>query len=353
MLVLPFFLVYLLPLAVVVGYLLGGWFNFLTPVWAFVIIPLLDLWVGRNKINPTEEEERVFGDSLDYKLITWLTIPVQVALLFWAAHVVATEPLSLVALIGFTLSAGINGGALSINVAHELVHKHNAWEKTLGKILLWTVGYTHWWLEHVSGHHARVSTRLDPATARLGESFYRFWPRTVFGSFFSAWSIERRRLERAKKPVWGTSNRILRYIAATLLLAFALWLLWGWRAVAFYVAQSIVAFSLLEAVNYLEHYGLLRREITPGVYERVMPRHSWNASERVTNYFLFNLQRHSDHHAHPARRYQILRHAEEAPQLPSGYAAMVLLVIVPGLWFKIMDPKVPEDMKALALEARA
>jgi alkane 1-monooxygenase len=346
-------IIYLLPLAVVVGYLYGGGWNFLAVLFAFGVIPLLDLLIGVDTRNPTPEEEAADTDARDYKLMTWFAAPVQVALLFWATWIVTHRDLTWVELAGFTLSVGITGGAQAINIAHELYHRHNQWEKFLGKTLLWTVGYMHWGLEHVSGHHSRVATFDDPATARYGESFYSFWPRTVLGSLRSSWRIETARLARRKKWPWGPRNRVLRDAVLTAALVALLAWFWGGWAVVFFVVQSVLALSLLEVVNYLEHYGLLRRKQPDGRYEKVQPIHSWNASELITNRFLFNLQRHSDHHAKPGRRYPILRHIDDAPQLPTGYAGMVLVALVPPLWFRLINPRVPEEMKDLARQESA
>jgi alkane 1-monooxygenase len=344
---LPFFLPYLVPLSVVLGYLgRGGWL-FLTPIAVYFAIPALDLIAGRDTQNPTDDEARVLQGILDFRVVTWGLVAVQTVMMFWGAWVVSTGDLTWLETFAFTLSVGSSGGIIGINVAHELVHKHDAWENFLGKLNLFVTGYTHWGLEHIAGHHAHVATSSDPATARLGETFYRFWPRTVFGSMRSAYRIEKRRLARRDIGPWSLANRVVRDFALTVILLVTLTLAWGLAAPVFFILQSLVAISLLEVVNYIEHYGLLRARDENGNHERVFPKHSWNASERVTNFFLFNLQRHSDHHYKPTRRYQILRHQPDAPQLPTGYGGMLLLALVPPLWFRVMDPRVPEQMKQL------
>ena len=228
-------------------------------------------------------------------------------------------------------------------VAHELVHRVNSrLEPLLGRALLMTVCYMHWGIEHVVGHHRMVSTPEDPTSSRRGESFYAFWPRTVFGTMRSAVDIYAKKLKRQGRSPMDPRNPLFQDIALPLLLGAGLGLAFGPLAVGFFFCQAVVAFSLLELVNYVEHYGLARKELSPGKYERVSPLHSWNASHWLTNRLLFMLQRHSDHHANPALRYQQLRHFDESPQLPAGYATMILLALVPPLWRRVMDPRIPE-----------
>jgi alkane 1-monooxygenase len=195
-------------------------------------------------------------------------------------------------------------------------------------------------VEHNRGHHVRVATPEDPATSRFGETFYEFFPRCVIGSFRSAWQIEKRRLEREGKSVWHWSNDNLQAWAMTALIWGALLAWLGWIVLPFLLVQAVYGGSLLEVVNYLEHYGLCRQKKADGTYERCQPHHSWNSNHIVTNVFLYHLQRHSDHHANPTRSYQALRNFEDVPRLPSGYSAMILLAYVPFLWFRVMDPKV-------------
>ncbi len=238
----------------------------------------------------------------------------------------------------FTVGLGLISGIMGINVSHELIHRvNNRLEPALGRAMLFTVFYGHWAIEHVAGHHARVATFEDPATAREGESFYRFWPRTVFGGFESARDIENGRLERKNLAKWGPRNRVLQYLAIQLGLVGGLALVFGPVAVPYYFLQAITAVTLLEAVNYLEHYGLVREKLPDGRYEKVTHRHSWNNSSRISNWYLFNLQRHSDHHAEAGRRYQTLRHFDDSPQLPFGYAFMVVMTFMPALWRHVMD----------------
>lgn len=337
---LGFCIIFLLPLSVLTGYLIGGAWNFLAVVLVFGLVPILDILLGQNTRNPTEQEEEVLSERRAFRIITWACMPVQVILVVWGAYVVTHRPLSPLGLTGFVLSVGISSGALGINVSHELIHRiNNRFEPLLGRIMLATVCYLHWAIEHVRGHHRTVATPEDPATARRGESFYAFWPRTVFGGFRSAYRIEAGRLARQAEGTASPRNALHGYVVIELLIVLALGWSFGLGAVLFFIAQSFVAVSLLEAVNYLEHYGMERKRLEDGRYEKVQPVHSWNAGHLVTNFFLFNLQRHSDHHYRPNRRYQILRDFRQSPQLPNGYAGMVLLTLIPPLWRRIMDKR--------------
>ncbi|MCB1153141.1 MAG: alkane 1-monooxygenase [Deltaproteobacteria bacterium] len=336
----PFMMIYLLPAAVFLGAYWGGINTLTALIWAFVWIPIMDFLFGLDTKNPEREIEKDLTDSLSFRMVTWGCVPALYATLIFGAWMVTNGTMSVWESIGLTISVGITGGVMGINVAHELIHRDVKAERLLGRMMLWTVNYTHWAIEHVYGHHAQVATPNDPATAKRGETFYAFWPRTVKGTWLSAWHLEKRRLGRMKKPVWSHHNQILRGVGMQILVAAGLTAAFGPWALAFFIGQSIVAFSLLEVVNYLEHYGLERRQLDNGKYEQVTPIHSWNAANRITNLFLFHLQRHSDHHANAGRRYQVLRHFEHSPQLPTGYAGMVLLALVPPLWFKVMNPKV-------------
>jgi alkane 1-monooxygenase len=269
--------------------------------------------------------------------VAHLAAPVLVGLVIWASWVVTHRGLTPVELAGLLISVGICTGGLGITVAHELIHKASWFDRRLGQLLLLNVGYMHFYIEHLIGHHGRVATPEDPASARLGESFYRFYARTVPGSWLSAWKIERERIARLQLPWWR--NQMLWFTVLPLAYG-GLLSLFGWQAFPFFLAQCVVGFSLLELVNYLEHYGLERQALPNGRYERVTVMHSWSTPQRLTNYFLLNLQRHADHHVNAAKPYPVLLHIEGAPELPTGYAGMVLLALVPPLFRRVMDPRV-------------
>lgn len=336
--ILSFALVYLVPFSVLAGYWLGGAYTFLTPVFVFGVVPVLDLLIGRDVRNPVEDEMERLENIRAYRFLTWGCAPVQLAIVLWGAHVVAGGNGSLTELAGLTVSIGISSGILGINVAHELVHRVNhRYESLLGKLMLTTVFYSHWGQEHIVGHHRWVATPEDPATARLGESYYTFWPRTVSGGFRKAWRFAAVRREKQGRPVWSPGNPVVALLAVQAVLLVFVGFFWGALAAVYLIVQGIIAFSLLEIVNYIEHYGLRRQQTETGRYEPVKPVHSWNSSNWLTNRFLFNLQRHSDHHFKPGRRYPLLHHHEESPQLPTGYAGMVVLAAIPPLWRYVMD----------------
>jgi alkane 1-monooxygenase len=231
---------------------------------------------------------------------------------------------------------------IAINTAHELGHKRASSERWLSKVALAQSAYGHFFIEHNRGHHVRVATPEDPASSRLGESFYAFFPRTVAGSLRSAWELEGVRLDRLGKSHLSPRNDILNAWAMTVVLFAALTAVFGLVVLPYLLIQAVLGFSLLEVVNYLEHYGLLRQKREDGRYERTRPEHSWNSNSVASNVLLYHLQRHSDHHANPIRRYQALRHVEEAPQLPTGYAGMIVTAVIPPLWRRIMDHRVLE-----------
>ncbi|MFO7795330.1 MAG: alkane 1-monooxygenase [Promethearchaeati archaeon] len=337
----PFSLIYLVPFSVIIGYWLGGIFTFLTPLFVFIVVPLLDLVLGYNYRNPTEKQEKILEQKKSFRILTWLTMPITLSLVIWGSYIISVGRLSIIEFIGFTVSVGISSG-VGINTAHEMQHRvNNKLEPFLARLTLLPSLYIHWGLEHVTGHHRWVATPEDPATARLNQSFYSFWPQTVFGSFKSAWKFEMNRLQNQNKKFILLRNRVFHYVIYEIMILVIITFLFGFFALLFFTLQSLIAISLLEIINYIEHYGLLRKKESNGRYERVKPHHSWNSSKRLTNWFLFNLQRHSDHHYKTGRRYQNLRHFDEAPQLPTGYAGMVLIALIPPLFKRIINPRIP------------
>ncbi|MGI8761259.1 MAG: alkane 1-monooxygenase [Jatrophihabitantaceae bacterium] len=336
--------------AVVPLFLFAGWglvnatglglFWWIGPAFIYVIIPTLDVIFGNDPTNPPDAALAWLEQDRYYRWITYLFLPLQyVAIVvgFWLIAFHGGLDVADKFGIAFTLGS-LNG--VAINTAHELGHKKEHLERWFARIALAPTGYGHFFIEHNRGHHVRVATPEDPASSRLGESFWAFWPRTVGGSLRNSWRLERTRLRRMGRHTLSLRNDVLSAWAMTVVLWAALLAVFGLQIWPYLLVQAVFGFSLLEAVNYLEHYGLLRQQLPNGRYERVNPRHSWNNNNLTTNLFLYHLQRHSDHHANPTRRYQALRHFEESPQLPGGYATMIVLAYLPPLWRRVMDPRV-------------
>lgn len=335
-----------------------GWgvFWFYGPFLVYVIFPLLDAAIGVDAENPPDSVVKWLEQDRYYRWCTYAFIPLQYAGLVFACWLWAFGDLSTVSAIGLALTMGMVSG-IAINTAHELGHKRAGLEKWLSKVALAQSGYGHFFIEHNRGHHVRVATPEDPASARFGESFWAFLPRTVAGSLSSAWGLEHARLGRAGRSPFSIRNDILQAWAMTVALFAVLAVAFGPVVLPFLLLQAALGFSLLEVVNYLEHYGLRRQKREDGRYERCLPEHSWNSNNVASNVLLYHLQRHSDHHANPTRRYQALRHVDEAPQLPTGYAGMILLAWVPPLWRRVMDRRLLEhyggDVSRANIQPRA
>jgi alkane 1-monooxygenase len=317
----------------------ADWAWWIFPILAFVGLPAFDMLLGEDRSNPPDEFRRYLQQARYYRWLTYLYLPLQYAALVVCCAVWSRGGLGIAGQVGLVLTLGIVNG-IAINTAHELGHKREAVERWLSKIALAPSAYGHFYVEHNRGHHVRVATPEDPASARLGESFWAFWPRTVWGSLGSAWQLETRRFRIRHRSPWTWRNDILNAWAITLALGGALIARYGIGVVPFLLLQAVVGFSLLEAVNYIEHYGLRRQRTPAGGYEKVDPRHSWNSDRLVTNIYLFQLARHSDHHQNPLYWYQTLRSFESSPQLPAGYITMIVLALISPLWRRIMDPKV-------------
>lgn len=339
-------LIPVLGLLILAAYTLTGWgvFTWGGPLLVYVLIPVLDWLIGTDQSNPPESAVHQLENDRYYRAIVYSYIPAQFATTIWGTWLAVTGDLATWELVGLVFSVGaING--IAINTSHELGHKREALDRWMAKLTLAPVAYGHFFVEHNRGHHGNVATPEDPASSKMGETFWAFLPRTMIGSVVSAWKIEAERLGRMGKSVWSLENDNFQAWAMTLLFfgAMTAWL--GWGALLFLGLQAFYGASLLEVINYIEHYGLLRQKGADGRYVRCAPEHSWNSNHIVTNLFLYQLQRHSDHHAHPTRSFQALRHFEDSPQLPSGYASMLIPAYIPALWFRQMDPLVAAHYK--------
>jgi alkane 1-monooxygenase len=340
----------IIPLIPFISFGLAAWTGlsiswYFGPFFVFVLLPLLDLVAGLDRNNPPDEIIEELENDRYYRWVTYAFIPVQLlafgcaAYLFGGGSLFGSAPLTVFDKIGLALGIGMVAG-IAINTAHELGHKKQQHERWFARVALAQPFYGHFFIEHNRGHHVRVATPEDPASSRLGETVWEFLPRTVVGSLRSAWELEATRLGRLKKSRWTLKNDVLNAWAFSVVLWGALMLAFGWQILPYLVLQAAVGIWLLESVNYLEHYGMKRDKLESGRYERVNPSHSWNSNNIGTNVLLYHLQRHSDHHANPTRRYQALRDFAEAPVLPTGYAGMIVVTWVPAIWRGVMDERV-------------
>jgi len=346
---------------------LGIWLHSMTgnELWLLLPVllnygfaPALDWLIGEDRNNPPEEVVMQLDQDRYYRWLTYATVPLHFVTLIGAAWYAASQNLSFWGILSLAAVAGITAG-LAINSGHELGHKNSPIEKTLAKIVLAVPAYGHFTTDHNLGHHKNVSTPGDPSSSRMGESIYRFALREVPGAITEAWAIEKDRLKRRGKSVWHPSNQILQSYALTCLLTLGLIVVFGWVMIPFLLVHNVLAYWQLTSANYVEHYGLLRERDDNGKYERCEPRHSWNSNHIYSNLVLFHLERHSDHHANPLRRYQALRHFDDVPQLPTGYFGAYVLAWVPWLWFRVMDerllglPHVQGDLDRINIDPAA
>lgn len=309
------------------------------PLALHVIIPVIDKFLGEDPYNPPEEAIVALEQDPYYLRVVKLFIPFQLMANIYGCYIVSrtTTPIEDRILFGHLLGM-LNG--IAINTAHELSHKSGKQEHYLSHLCLAPTAYNHFRIEHPYGHHRRVATPEDPASSQLGESFWQFWPRTVKGGFKSAIEIEEHRLARKGKKFWSLENELIHGWAMSVTYHAIMLKVFGPRIILTQLTQAFCGITLFEVVNYIEHYGLKRKELDNGQYVRVMPEHSWNNNSLLSNVLLYQLQRHSDHHAYPARSFQSLRHYNDVPQLPAGYASMVLPALIPSWWSKLMDERV-------------
>lgn len=310
--------------------------SYYTILFVFVLLPIIEQFIVMSEKNMSELEEELAKEDKMYDLLVYMSVPAQFLTLFLFLYVVKTYPMQTYELIGLTITMGISCGVLGINAAHELGHRREQYEQWMAKLLLMTSWYMHFIIEHNFGHHKNVSTDDDPASARYGENFYTFWVKSVIGSYKSAWQIENERLGKAGLAIFSWHNEMILFTLIQVVFTGIIFFIFGTKAVLAFLVAAIIGFSLLELVNYIEHYGLRRIKNEKGRYERVLPVHSWNSNHALGRIFLFELTRHSDHHANASRKYQILRHFDESPQMPYGYPAMMVLSLFPPIFFNIM-----------------
>ena len=330
----------LFPLVGVVGHLVTGHETWLLlPLCLmFVLGPIFDWLFGEDENNPPEILVPLLEQDNYYRVLTYITVPLHYVTFIGVAVWVGTQSLSWWGFLVLTVATGFADG-FAINTGHELGHKRTKIETWLAKIVLAVPAYGHFWIEHNRGHHRDVATPEDPASARMGESIYKFAKREIPGAFHRAWMIEHERLCRKELPVWSLHNEVLQSYMISVVLQVGLIAAFGWIMLPFLMLHNFFSWWVLTSANYIEHYGLLREKQADGKYERCQPHHSWNANHKYSNLLLFHLQRHSDHHANPTRRYQSLRHFSNLPSLPSGYYGMYIIAYIPSLWFRVLDQR--------------
>ncbi|WP_111683218.1 alkane 1-monooxygenase [Winogradskyella tangerina] len=333
-----------IPIVAFLGLSLKGYWVWATPVFAFVCIPILELIFPVDTTNLEVEEA---DSKLKRKVFDWLlylNLPIVYGLVIYALILVAKAPLQTYEFIGLIFTVGIVLGVNGINVGHELGHRQTTNERFVGKTLLLPSFYMHFYIEHNYGHHLHAATPEDPATARYNQSVYSFWFTSTIRQYFSAWRIQKKLLENNKQGFFSKKNDMFWYIIFQAIYLALVGFLLGTNALVFAFFAGIIGFILLETVNYIEHYGLLRLKTKSGRYERVKEMHSWNSNHVIGRIVLYELTRHSDHHYKSSKKYQILDCHDESPQMPFGYPTSMVLAMVPPLWFSIMNKRVPKEM---------
>ncbi len=338
---LPFWISYLLPLLAWYVAVTGGWSVLLLPIVTWALFSVMDMVVGRDTANPTQDAED--ADLSLYEWVTLLWAPVQfIMLCALLVYVPQADHLNALERVVIFFGVGVITGTIGINYSHELMHQKSAAERWCADALLAMVLYSHFRSEHLLVHHRYVGTPRDTVTARYNEGFHRYYPRVLKEGLISAWRAEAQKLRRGDKPITDAANPFWRYAALQGFMLILAVVLGGFSGLILFLIQAGTAIWQLELVNYVEHYGLSRKHLGDGKYEHVKPHHSWNADHRMSNWLLINLQRHSDHHYKPDRRFPLLRtySASEAPQLPHGYPLMTVMAMIPPWWRRVMNPRV-------------
>ena len=316
-----------------------GWTIAWPLLYAWVFIPFVELIITPRTENLDTAEEQIAKDDRMYDLWLYLILPLQYAALTFFLFSMKDPSLTTLEIVGRIFAMGLLCGTFGINVGHELGHRKLLYERNMAKALLLTSLYMHFYIEHNKGHHKNVSTKEDPSSARKGESVYQFYFRSVVLSYLSAWKIAADDQRKKGLPVFHFTNQMIQFQLLQVLLITVIFILFGTTIMLYFICAAVIGFLLLETVNYIEHYGLERKKTETG-YERTMPHHSWNSSHILGRLMLFELSRHSDHHYLASRKYQVLRHHQEAPQMPTGYPGMMILSLLPPLWFAVMNKKI-------------
>lgn len=342
---LKYLFAYSVPLSAFISFESMGVWTYTTVFYAFVILPFLDLITGNRSKNLSKEEAIHKKSKWIFDVMLYLNLPIVFGLLYLVFLKIETQEYAIYELIGLGLSAGILLATNAINVAHELGHRTPYFERFMGKFLYTPCLYMHFYIEHNFGHHMNVATPKDGATAKYNQTVFSFWITSVTRQYMDAWKQQMNLLKTGNKPFVSVKNDMLWYHLIQPLYLFGVFYFFSIQVMLFALAIGIVSFLFLESINYIEHYGLRRLKTPSGRYERVQPQHSWNSNFNIGRIVLYELTRHSDHHFKSSKKYQLLNSYEQSPTLPLGYPASILLSFIPPLWFKIMNPLVPKEMK--------
>jgi alkane 1-monooxygenase len=339
---LKYFTVVLLPISVYISFISNGWLTYLPLIVFFGFVPLLEFLFKPTPENFSQEQEQIEKENKMYTYILYIMVPIQLYFLYLFFGVIYEPNLTTPDLIGRMIGMGLMCGTIGINVGHELGHRNNRFDEFLGEVLLLTSLNTHFLPYHNAGHHLNVATPKDAATARYNEIIYTFFIRSHFTAYKQAWQLENKRLKLENKSWLHYQNRMVLYTIANFILLSSIYFYLGQFALICFILVAIFGILLLESVNYIEHYGLLRKQNESGRYEKVKRTHSWNSDHVIGKLMLFNLSRHSDHHYNGSKHYQILKSLPESPQMPTGYPGMVILALIPPLWFSFMNKKIQQ-----------
>lgn len=335
---------YTSPLIIYLGawhsFSITGWQVWMPLVYAWIVIPFVELLIKPDPVNMDATEEELAKKNRAYDILLYAIVFLQYALLFKFLYAMSHDELAWYDIVGRIWVMGLLCGVFGINVGHELGHRVNLFEQTLAKMLLLTSQYMHFFIEHNKGHHKRVATPEDPSSARYGESVYVFYFRSIVFSYFSAWKIAANEVRKKGRPVFSLYNEMIQFSLIQIAFVALIFFSFGWLTTLYYLVAASIGIALLETVNYIEHYGLQRKQMANGKYERAMPAHSWNSDHIIGRLMLFELSRHSDHHYLASRKYQLLRHHDDSPQMPTGYPGMMLLSLIPPAWFYVMNKRI-------------
>lgn len=336
---------YSIPLITFLAISLQGVYSFATVVFSFVLIPIFETLLPVNKTNLKDKEYDQLKVSPFYDLLLYFNVLIVYGLLIYFFFIVSTSPLKIYEMAGLTLCLGLVLGTNGINVGHELGHRFWYFEKFLAKMLLLPSFYMHFFIEHNNGHHLEVGTPEDPSTAKYNQSIFGFWVQSVFRTYFKSWRIQLRINRLENRGFFSLKNDMFWFTTIQMLYVICVYYLFGIMPLLLAFGAGVFGFLLLETINYIEHYGLRRKKLASGRYERVSTTHSWNSNHILGRIMLYELTRHSDHHYKSTKKYQTLKHHDASPQLPYGYPTSMVLALIPPLWFKVMNDLVPEDMK--------